>query len=173
MKCKKCRSENVSTERRIDGNHICLDCGYVWKNEDADNEIKISKEEAEVLLPLLREGGNKIKQRMAELHIDETDYYINQLVLIKGMIKRFDNQNGIKTIDNKTLICDMGIEWFGRNTRIWNCLNRAGIRTLGELLDKTENEVLCIRNLGRKSFDCLVSELRRIGLELKSEVCDG
>lgn len=43
MNCSKCGSENVSTERRIDGMKTCLDCGYKWRNVVQKIKIKGEK----------------------------------------------------------------------------------------------------------------------------------
>ncbi len=67
---------------------------------------------------------------------------------------------------NKKL--DMKIEDLDLSVRSYNCLKRANINTVGELTQKTEEEMMKIRNLGRKSLKEVVQKLRTIGLDLKS-----
>lgn len=54
------------------------------------------------------------------------------------------------------------------SVRASNCLKRANIYTIGDLLDKTEDELSKIRNLGKKSVDEIIEKLHDHGLELKS-----
>lgn len=63
---------------------------------------------------------------------------------------------------------DMKIEDLVLSVRSYNCLKRANIHTVGELTQKTEEEMMKVRNLGRKSLKEVVSKLREIGLDLKN-----
>ena len=54
------------------------------------------------------------------------------------------------------------------SVRSYNCLKRANINTVGELTQKTEEEMMKVRNLGRKSLKEVVQKLREIGLDLKN-----
>ncbi len=68
-------------------------------------------------------------------------------------------------IANKKL--EKKIEDLDLSVRSYNCLKRAGINTVGELTQKTEEEMMRVRNLGRKSLKEVVSKLREINLHLK------
>jgi DNA-directed RNA polymerase subunit alpha len=70
---------------------------------------------------------------------------------------------------NKKL--DKKIEDLDLSVRSYNCLKRANINTVGELTQKTEEEMMKVRNLGRKSLKEVIQKLNEIGLELK--VSDG
>ena len=59
------------------------------------------------------------------------------------------------------------IEELDLSVRSYNCLKRAGINTVGELAQKTEEEMMRVRNLGRKSLKEVMQKLREIGFELK------
>jgi DNA-directed RNA polymerase subunit alpha len=59
------------------------------------------------------------------------------------------------------------IEELDLSIRSQNCLKRAGIYTLGELAQKTEEEMMRVRNLGRKSLKEIMQKLRENGFELK------
>ena len=51
--------------------------------------------------------------------------------------------------------------------RSFNCLMRADIKTVGDLVSKTEEEIMKVRNLGRKSLDEVKDKLKSMGLSLK------
>lgn len=58
------------------------------------------------------------------------------------------------------------IEDLNLSIRTYNCVKRAGIETLGELVVKTKADIKKIRNLGKKSFDELIFKLKMLGYEL-------
>lgn len=68
-------------------------------------------------------------------------------------------------VANKKL--EKKIEELDLSVRSYNCLKRAGIHTVGELAQKTEEEMMRVRNLGRKSLKEVVQKLREIGLDLR------
>ncbi|CAM3884717.1 DNA-directed RNA polymerase subunit alpha [Alicyclobacillus pomorum] len=72
-----------------------------------------------------------------------------------------------ETASDKTL--DMPIEELDLSVRSYNCLKRAGINTVGELCAKTEEEMMKVRNLGRKSLEEVVEKLSGLGLSLRQE----
>ena len=59
------------------------------------------------------------------------------------------------------------IEELDLSVRSYNCLKRAGINTVGELSQKNEEEMMRVRNLGRKSLKEVVQKLREVGLDLR------
>jgi len=71
------------------------------------------------------------------------------------------------TSSDKSL--DMPIEELDLSVRSYNCLKRAGINTVGELCAKTEEEMMKVRNLGRKSLEEVVEKLGALGLLLREE----
>lgn len=68
----------------------------------------------------------------------------------------------------KTQILEMNIEDMDLSVRSYNCLKRANIHTVEDLTKKTEDEMLKVRNLGRKSLDEVIAKLHSYGLGLKS-----
>ena len=60
------------------------------------------------------------------------------------------------------------IEDLDLSVRSYNCLKRAGIHTVGDLIEKSENEMLKVRNLGQKSLDEVIRKLAELGLSLRS-----
>ena len=54
------------------------------------------------------------------------------------------------------------------SVRSFNCLKRAGINTVGDLVEKTDEEMLKFRNLGKKSYEEVIQKLASMGLSLKA-----
>ena len=72
-----------------------------------------------------------------------------------------------KTVDNITKTLETPIEEIEFSVRAYNCLKRAGIHTIQDLVSKREVEVTKIRNLGKKSLKEVIDKVREIGLEFK------
>ncbi len=72
-----------------------------------------------------------------------------------------------ETIKEKVL--EMTIEELEMSVRSFNCLKRAGINTVEDLTNRTEEEMIKVRNLGKKSLDEVIQKLHSLGLELKKE----
>ena len=84
-----------------------------------------------------------------------------------------DKSAGAQVIVEKTEkedqpLVDMQIEELELSVRSFNCLKRANIDTVGQLCAKTPEEMMKVRNLGRKSLDEVLQKLKAIGLSLKS-----
>ena len=67
----------------------------------------------------------------------------------------------------KEKVLEMSIEELELSVRSFNCLKRVGISTVEDLTNKTEAEMLKVRNLGKKSFDEVTNKLRSLGLDFK------
>ena len=63
----------------------------------------------------------------------------------------------------------MSIEELDLSVRSYNCLKRAGINSVQELTDKTEADMMKVRNLGRKSLEEVKFKLEDLGLGLRKE----
>jgi len=74
-----------------------------------------------------------------------------------------------KEESKKEKVLEMLIEELELSVRSYNCLKRAGITTVEDLANKTESEMLKVRNLGKKSFDEVTNKLHSLGLDFKSE----
>jgi len=70
---------------------------------------------------------------------------------------------------NQSKILDMTIEELDLSVRSFNCLKRAGINTVADLINKTEDDMMKVRNLGRKSLDEVVGKLDALGYTLRKE----
>lgn len=71
--------------------------------------------------------------------------------------------------DKKTKILEMTIEEMDLSVRSYNCLKRANIHTVEDLTKKTEDDMLKVRNLGKKSLDEVILKLESYGLKLKDK----
>ena len=76
----------------------------------------------------------------------------------------------IKSDDNPaTTVLSMTIEELDFSVRSFNCLKRAGINTVEDLISKTEDDMMKVRNLGRKSLEEVVNKLESLGLALRDD----
>ena len=71
--------------------------------------------------------------------------------------------------DTKEKILEMTIEELDLSVRSFNCLKRAGINNVEDLTNKTEDDMMKVRNLGKKSLDEVINKLHSFGLDLRSE----
>ncbi len=73
-----------------------------------------------------------------------------------------------KEEDGKEKVLEMSIDELELSVRSYNCLKRAGINTVEELTNKTPEEMMKVRNLGRKSLDEVLEKLKELGLKLNN-----
>ncbi len=74
-----------------------------------------------------------------------------------------------KEDDEKSKILDMNIDELELSVRSYNCLKRAGINSVNELCAKTPEDMMKVRNLGRKSLEEVLAKLKELGLSLKDQ----
>ncbi len=74
-----------------------------------------------------------------------------------------------KEEDQKEKVLEMTIEELDLSVRSYNCLKRAGINTVQELITRTEEDMMKVRNLGRKSLEEVQFKLQELGLALNKE----
>lgn len=72
-----------------------------------------------------------------------------------------------KEEDDKAKILEMTVEELDLSVRSYNCLKRAGINTVAELIQKTEEDMMKVRNLGKKSLEEVRRKLAELGLSLR------
>ncbi len=99
----------------------------------------------------------KVMNEHLNLFIDLTEHTGNVEVMVE------------KEEDEKERIREMSIEELELSVRSSNCLRRANIDTVEKLTQKTEDDMIKVRNLGRKSLSEIKSKLAEIGLSLKEE----
>jgi DNA-directed RNA polymerase subunit alpha len=66
-------------------------------------------------------------------------------------------------------IKNMSIDELELSVRSYNCLKRAGINTVGELCEKSMEDLMKVRNMGRKSLDEILAKLDAMGLQLSNK----
>jgi DNA-directed RNA polymerase subunit alpha len=74
-----------------------------------------------------------------------------------------------KPTDQRDKVLELTIEELDLSVRSFNCLKRANINTVEDLISKTEDEMMKVRNLGRKSLEEVINKLAMMGLSLASE----
>ncbi|MCI8544325.1 DNA-directed RNA polymerase subunit alpha [Acetatifactor aquisgranensis] len=71
-----------------------------------------------------------------------------------------------KEDDEREKVLEMSIDELELSVRSYNCLKRAGINTVEELCNKTSEDMMKVRNLGRKSLEEVLAKLKELGLQL-------
>ncbi|WP_206459849.1 DNA-directed RNA polymerase subunit alpha [Anaerovorax sp. IOR16] len=99
--------------------------------------------------------GAKIMQEHLKLFIDLTDSMDSVEIMVE------------KEEDQKEKALEMTIEELELSVRSFNCLKRAAINTVEELTHRTEDDMMKVRNLGKKSLDEVKHKLEELGLGLK------
>ena len=74
-----------------------------------------------------------------------------------------------KTDTNKDKVMEMTIEELDLSVRSYNCLKRAGVNTVEDLAGKTEEDMMRVRNLGKKSLEEVLNKMESLGLNLRKE----
>ena len=72
-----------------------------------------------------------------------------------------------KAEDDKEKVLEMNIDELELSVRSYNCLKRAGINTVEELCSRTSDDMMKVRNLGRKSLEEVLQKLEELGLHLR------
>ena len=113
--------------------------GSIRANEAVSMSAKVLIEHLEIFLALT-EGGCEGQSIMAE-----------------------------KNDSEKEKVLDLTIDELDLSVRSFNCLKRAGISTVEDLINKSEEDMMKVRNLGRKSLEEVIAKLKSFGFALKSE----
>lgn len=133
--------ENTRVGQRIDFDKLTLE---VWTNGT------ISAKEAVSL-------GAKILNDHLKLFIDLSENEFMADVLVE------------KDDNSREKVLEMTIEELDLSVRSFNCLKRAGINTVEDLTNKSEDDMMKVRNLGKKSLDEVVTKLDSLGFALRKE----
>lgn len=99
----------------------------------------------------------KVMTGHLELFIDLSEATKNTQVMIE------------KEESKKEKVLEMSIEELELSVRSFNCLKRAGIATVEDLISKSETDMMKVRNLGKKSFDEVTAKLHSLGLDFAQE----
>ena len=130
--------ENTRVEQITDYDKLTLE---VW------TDGTISAKEAVSL-------GAKVLNEHLNLFVDLSDEAYHTEI----MVEKDDN--------GKEKILEMTIEELDLSVRSFNCLKRAGINTVEDLISKSEEEMMKVRNLGKKSLEEVISKLQSLGFNL-------
>ena len=131
--------ENTRVGQKSDYDKLTLE---VWTNGSINPQEGISLA-AKVLVEHLN------------LFIDLTEHVSNVEIMVE------------KEEDQKEKVLEMTIEELDLSVRSYNCLKRAGINTVEELANKSEDDMMKVRNLGKKSLEEVIQKLEELGLGLK------
>lgn len=130
--------ENTRVGQRTDFDKLIIE---VWTNGTISAKEAVSYA-AKILIDRL--------QLFADLSDDSTQPEL--------MVEKEDNR--------KDKVLEMTIEELDLSVRSFNCLKRAGINTVGDLTNKSPEDMMKIRNLGKKSFEEVKAKLVSLGLDL-------
>ncbi len=104
----------------------------------------------------LSQSANLLKDHLT-LFIDLSDEPLPETLMVE------------KDDKGKEKILEMTIEELDLSVRSFNCLKRAGINTVNDLIEKSEEEMMKVRNLGKKSFDEVREKLSTLGFQMMRE----
>ncbi|MBE7044589.1 MAG: DNA-directed RNA polymerase subunit alpha [Ruminococcaceae bacterium] len=133
--------ENTRVGSHIDRETLTVD---VWTNGTINPDEAVSLA-AKVMNDLLR------------LFVDLSEEAKNTEVIVEAKA------------NEKEKVLEMTIEELDLSVRSYNCLKRAGINTVEDLSNKTEEDMMKVRNLGRKSLEEVINKLYGLGLALRRE----
>ncbi|MDU2057387.1 MAG: DNA-directed RNA polymerase subunit alpha [Clostridioides difficile] len=131
--------ENTRVGQKTDYDKLVLE---VWTNGSINPQEGISLA-AKVLVEHLN------------LFIDLTEHVSSVEIMVE------------KEEEKKEKVLEMTIEELDLSVRSYNCLKRAGINTVEELANKSEDDMMKVRNLGKKSLEEVIQKLEELGLGLK------
>lgn len=98
----------------------------------------------------------------AKVLMEHLDLFVSMTAEVNDMDIMVEKPEG-----KKEKVLEMTVEELDLSVRSFNCLKRAGINTVDELTDKTEDEMMKVRNLGKKSLEEVQEKLAELGLSLK------
>ena len=129
---------NMTVEQVTDFDKLTLDI-YTNGTLDADEAVSLAA---------------KVLSEHLSLFIDLSE----SAKTAEVMIEKEDNE--------KEKVLEMNIDELELSVRSYNCLKRAGINTVEELCNRTSDDMMKVRNLGRKSLEEVLAKLKELGLQL-------
>jgi DNA-directed RNA polymerase subunit alpha len=131
--------EDTRVGNRTDFDKLTIE---IWTNGTIEPEEAVSL-------------GAKILNEHLNLFISLTDHVSDVEIMVE------------KEEDEKEKVLEMSIEELDLSVRSYNCLKRAGINSVEELTYKSEEDMMKVRNLGKKSLDEVSKKLEELGLSLR------
>ena len=136
---------------------------YTVENTRVGNITDLDKLTLEVLT-----NGTITAKEAISLAAKILNEHLNLFVDLSDEAKKIDIMvEREETIKEKVL--EMTIEELDMSVRSFNCLKRAGIDTVEDLTNRTEEDMIKVRNLGKKSLEEVIQKLHSLGLDLKKE----
>lgn len=133
--------ENTRVGSHIDRETLTVD---VWTNGTINPDEAVSL-------------AAKVINDLLQLFVDLSEEAKNAEVIVE------------KEESKKEKVLEMTIEELDLSVRSYNCLKRAGINTVEDLSNKSEEDMMKVRNLGRKSLEEVINKLHGLGLALRRE----
>lgn len=109
--------------------------------------------------------ANEAVSLSAKILMEHFELFLN---LTEG-VKDTENILAVKNDSEKEKVLELTIDELDLSVRSYNCLKRADINTVQDLINKTEEDMMKVRNLGRKSLDEVIKKLESFGHTLKKE----
>ena len=136
---------------------------YQVENTRRGNKIDLEK----LTIDVNTNGTISAKEAIslaAKILNDHLNLFANLSEEMKGTQILVEREESIKE-----KVLEMTIEELDMSVRSFNCLKRAGINTVEDLICKTEEDMIKVRNLGKKSLEEVIQKLHSLGLDLKRE----
>ena len=139
------------------------------------NGSLVSRRKALAFLQNDTEAVKKVFDELAPRYKDRNGGYTRILIEhfeVLANLNEIADETGLmisNTEDPSVKILETSIDDLDFSVRAYNCLKRANILTLADLVDKSENEMRKIRNLGKKSFDEVINKVKDLGLSFRDE----
>ncbi len=137
-----------------------LSCSYAVENTRVEQSIDYDKLTLSVKTNIAA-TPRKVISLAAKIMCDHLHLFIN----LEDEMSELETLKGVEDAEQNKIF-SMSVEELDLSVRPLNCLKRVGIFTVEDLIKKTEEDMLKVRNLGRKSLDEVVSKLAAIGLTL-------
>ena len=99
----------------------------------------------------------KIMKEHLDLFIDLSEEAKNTEIMVE------------KEENKKEKVLEMTIEELDLSVRSYNCLKRAGVNTVADLINKSPDEMMKVRNLGKKSLEEVILKLQSLGFDLSKD----
>lgn len=147
--------------------------GMSLKTEEQLEQERIERQE-ENQQQLREEKKEKLKQQIinGQLPMDELSEFSYEELLEMGIKPEIINMIYPEVSEDRAgeeESEELSINKMGFSTRTFNCLKKARIRSLADLSDKTEMDLIMIRNLGKRSFEEIVAKMQEYGISFKTE----
>ena len=121
----------------------------------------MERELSEYLRLITQASYNNVEERLVKYGLVKGQASL--LVMIRD-----NNGSTQKELSERDRMLEAPIEDLEFSVRSYNCLKRAGIHTVGDIVSKTEHDMMKVRNLGKKSLEEVINKVKSLGLQFKS-----